>query len=109
VKTTWDPPADLVRRLKLRAIREQRKLNDLAAEVLRDGLAVRSERADQKPARILKDKKTGLPVIQCRRAPRRAQELTPERVAEILAGQEYQSFDQILRPIRADVKKKGFS
>jgi len=88
MKTTLDLPADLVRRLKLRAIHEQRKLKDLAAEVLRDGLAARSGKASRKPASIVKDKKTGLPVIQCRRAASGNEELTPQRVAEILVAQE---------------------
>ena len=88
MKTTLDLPAELVRRLKLRAIHEQRKLKDLAAEVLRDGLEARSPRRREKPARIGKDKKTGLPVILCRRASGHDKELTPDRVAEILDGQE---------------------
>ena len=68
MKTTLDLPAELVRRLKLRAIHEQRKLKDLAAEVLREGLAARSKGATRKPAVIARDKKTGLPVVQCRRS-----------------------------------------
>jgi hypothetical protein len=34
------------------------------------------------------DKKTGLPVINCRRAPTARDEMTPERLAEILLAQE---------------------
>jgi hypothetical protein len=37
---------------------------------------------------VRKDRKTGLPVIQCRRAAPRGQELTPDRVAAILIAQE---------------------
>ena len=67
MKTTLDLPADLVRRLKLRAIRDQRKLKDVAAEMLRKGLAAQPNRPSEKSAAIVKDKKTGLPLILCRR------------------------------------------
>ena len=89
MKTTFDLPAELVRELKLRAVREGRKLKDAAADALRAGLAAgRAQAAVEKPAVVSKDKKTGLPVIQCRRAARRGQELTSDRVAEILSAQE---------------------
>jgi plasmid stability protein len=88
MKTTLDLPAALVRQLKLRALREGRKLKDAAADVLRAGLAAGPSPAADEPAVVLKDKKTGLPVIQCRRAAPRGQEMTPERVAELLAAQE---------------------
>lgn len=90
MKTTFDLPEDLVRQLKLRALRDRQKLKDAAADVLRAGLAVSSRPAGpaEKPAQVVKDKKTGLPVVQCRRAARREQELTPDRVAEILIAQE---------------------
>lgn len=39
MKTTLDLPADLVRAMKLRAVHEGRKLKDVAAELLRRGLA----------------------------------------------------------------------
>ncbi len=90
MKTTFDLPEDLVQQLKLRALRDRRKLKDAAAEVLRAGLEASARPAApvEKPAQVVKDKKTGLPVVQCRRAAPRADELTPDRVAEILAAQE---------------------
>ena len=39
MKTTIDLPEDLVREMKFRAIREGRKLRDVAEEVFRRGLA----------------------------------------------------------------------
>jgi len=39
MKTTIDLPEDLVREMKLRAVREGRKLKDVAEEVFRRGLA----------------------------------------------------------------------
>lgn len=38
MKTTLDLPDDLVREIKLRAVREDRNVKDLAAELLRAGL-----------------------------------------------------------------------
>ncbi len=90
MKTTFDLPDELVRQLKLRALRDGRKLKDAAADVLRAGLAAPSTPAAavEKPALVLKDKKTGLPVVQCRRAAPRSGELTPDRAADILIAQE---------------------
>ena len=86
MKTTFDLPDALVRQLKLRAVRDGRKLKEVAADLLRKGLATATI-AGAVPV-VVKDKKTGLPVIQCRRAAPRGQELTPERVARILNEQE---------------------
>lgn len=95
MKTTFDLPDDLVRKLKLRAVREGRKLKDAAADMIRAGLAASARAKPQEErAVILKDKKTRLPVIQCRHAPSRGQDLTPDRLAEILMAQEIES----LRP-----------
>jgi plasmid stability protein len=90
MKTTLDLPDELVRQLKLRALRDGRKLKDAAAEALRAGLAASatSHANVERPAQVIKDKKTGLPVIQCRRAAPRSRALTPERVADILIAQE---------------------
>ena len=38
MKTTWDLPDELVRRVKMRAVQSDRKLKDLAAELLDAGL-----------------------------------------------------------------------
>ena len=86
MKTTIDLPNELVHQLKIRAAQEGRKLKDLAADLLRSGLTGgASPNAPAAPV-ILKDPKTDLPVIQCRRAP--ARPLTPEHVAQILSDQE---------------------
>ena len=88
MKATFDLPEELVRELKLRAVREGRKLKDAAAAVLRAGLAAEPAPTKEAPARVATDKKTGLPVIHTRRAAPRSEEITPDRVAEILASQE---------------------
>ena len=45
MKTTMDLPEDLIREMKFRAVREGRKLHDVAEEVLRRGLAAQSNPA----------------------------------------------------------------
>jgi plasmid stability protein len=89
MKTTLDLPDALVKQVKLRAVREGRKLKDAVADLLRKGLdAARDEQPDAGAAVVTKDRKTGLPLIECRRNALPAEELTPERVADILLSQE---------------------
>jgi hypothetical protein len=89
MKTTLDRPDALVKQVKLRAVREGRKLKDAVADLLRKGLAAaRSPEADATMPRVTPDKQTGLPVIECKQAASAAEELTPDRVAEILLVQE---------------------
>lgn len=80
MKTTIEIPDDLMREIKVKAAREDRKLRDLVPELLRRGLD--SERPKEVRNRIK------LPLIETAHAAARGQELTPERVAEILAEQE---------------------
>jgi hypothetical protein len=78
-----------VRQVKIRAVREGRKLKDAVADLLRKGLAVAGEtESGIRAAVITTDKKTGLPVIQCKQAAKPAEEMTPERVTDILLAQE---------------------
>jgi plasmid stability protein len=93
MKTTLDLPDDLVKKVKLRALRDGRKLKDAMADLLRKGLTAdaNSQAGADRPT-ITTDKKTGLPLIECRRAASPAEELTPERVAEILLAQEVEWF-----------------
>jgi plasmid stability protein len=89
MKTTLDLPDALVKQVKIRAVREGRKLKDAVADLLRKGLAVA---ADTKPDGlgpvITRHKKTGLPLIECKQAAGPEEEMTPERVADILLAQE---------------------
>ena len=89
MKTTLDLPDALVKQVKLRALREGRKLKDAVADLLRKGLAVAAgaEAEAQAPV-ITRDKKTGLPMITCKQSAAPHDELTPERVADILLAQE---------------------
>lgn len=92
MKTTLDLPDDLVKRVKLRALQEGRKLKDAVADLLRKGLANRptpvSNKSARKAPRVTTDKETGLPLIVCNQAAAPHEEMTPERVAEILLAQE---------------------
>jgi plasmid stability protein len=89
MKTTLDLPDALVKQVKLRALHDGRKLRDAVADLLRKGLAVAKEakKEAQEPV-VGRDKKTGLPRIECKHAAPPAEEMTPERVAEILLAQE---------------------
>ena len=89
MKTTLDLLDALVKRVKLLALHEGKKLKDTMAELLRRGLAAAPVRnPDVAEPLIRKDKKTGLPVIRCKKAAPPHQELTAERVADILLAQE---------------------
>jgi hypothetical protein len=75
--------------VKLRALHDGRKLKDAVADLLRKGLAVVAHAADaEAPPIVTKDKKTGLPLIECKQAASPQEELTPQRVADILLAQE---------------------
>ena len=86
MKTTLDLPDALVKKVKLRALNDGKKLKDTVADLLRKGLTVADE--DLSDPVVSKDSKTGLPVIQCKHPAPPGQELTPDRVAEILLEQE---------------------
>ena len=87
MKTTIDLPSDLVRKLKLRAIRENRHVKDLAADLLRAGLSVPVAPPRQAP-KIKKHPTTGFPVIQGNAAIKSPPSLTPEQIDDVLLQQE---------------------
>ena len=86
MKTTLELPDELVKEVKLRALHENRKLKDAVAELLRKGLAAAEDQGRVTPSALKKDRKTGLPVIECRKAA--AREITPKHAAEILLEQD---------------------
>lgn len=66
MKATFDLPTELVRAVKLRAAREGRKLKDVAAELLRRGLADQGKTANRPPTRPrIEIQADGLPVVCC--------------------------------------------
>jgi len=78
-----------VKQVKLRAVREGRKLKDAVADLLRKGLAAaKDDGPNTQRAVVGKDKQTGLPLIECKHAASLHEELTPERVADLLLAQE---------------------
>jgi plasmid stability protein len=94
MKTTIDLPDDLIRRIKLRALRDGRTLKDTVADLLRKGLAASAAQQTKRPRslRIVAHKLTGLPVINCTAAASPDADLTPERLSQILLNQEVERF-----------------
>jgi hypothetical protein len=88
MKTTFDLPEALVKRIKLHALRKGQKLKDVVADLLRKGLASSLEQGVPATARIGRDRLTGLPVILGGRKATPGTEMTPDRVADILLQQE---------------------
>ncbi|HEY1860450.1 MAG TPA: DUF433 domain-containing protein [Gemmataceae bacterium] len=89
MKTTLDLPDALVKQVKLRALRDGRKLKDAVADLLRKGLAVAANaKPDARAPVVTTDRGTGLPLIECKRAATPQEEVTAERMAEILLAQE---------------------
>ena len=82
MKTTLDLPDELMRTVKVRAAREDRKLKDMIAELLRRGLA------DDSGAPRTVRSRVELPLVVCAHAARPSEEMTPERVAEILLDED---------------------
>jgi hypothetical protein len=78
MKTRLDLPDDLMRAVKLRAVEENRKLKDTFAELLRRGLA--QDRAESSALR----NRVRHPLVECAHDARPGEEMTPERVAEVL-------------------------
>lgn len=84
MKTTLDLPDDLVRAIKLRAVREDRKLKDLVADLLRRGLAAGPDEATA-------GNRVKLPLVRCSHPAAPAVEMTPDRVAAVLLEEEARS------------------
>ncbi len=81
VKTTLDLPDDLMREVKIRAVKENRKLKDEIADLLRRGL---SHRRSEPTVRH----RVALPIVACSHEAQPGEEMTPERVAGILLDEE---------------------
>lgn len=84
MKTTVELPDDLMKAIKLRALEEGKKLNEIMRELLSRGL--KNDEPKLSKARIGVDKQTGLPVILGGKTPKN--ELTPAQISEILLEQE---------------------
>ncbi len=82
MKTTLDLPDDLVRQVKLRAVRENRRLKDVFADLLQRGLAQDAGGAPAGRRRVR------LPLVMCAHPARPEQEMTPDRTAAALLDEE---------------------
>jgi plasmid stability protein len=82
MKTTLELPDDLMREVKIRAVEENRRLKDMVAELLRRGLT--QPGAGESPVRH----RVKLPLITGGHPAKPEEEMTPDRVAEVLMEQE---------------------
>jgi hypothetical protein len=81
MKTTVDPPDDLMREVKIWAVTEKRKLKEAMADLLRRGLSRRD--TGRKAAR-----RVSLPLVRCAHDARGGEEMTPERVGRLLLAED---------------------
>ena len=82
MRTTLDLPDDLMRAIKIRAVKENRKLKDAIADLLRRGLS-------HEPSEPTKGRKrVELPLVRCAHGARPTEEIRPERAAELLFEEE---------------------
>lgn len=82
MKTTLNLPDDLMKAAKIRAVQEERTLQELIAELIRQGLARRSEGTSRTARRVR------LPLVKCARSAKPGEQMGPDRVAEILLEDE---------------------
>ncbi len=83
MRTTLNLPDDLMRAVKMRAVQENRRLQDTVAELLRRGLA-----CEPGSSSIRRPRRVELPLVECVREAQPGREITPERAAEILTSEE---------------------
>lgn len=82
MKATLEIPDELMRAVKIRAVKENRKLKDTVADLLRRGLS------REPSARRLPRRRVELPLVRCARRARPDREIGPERAADILLAEE---------------------
>ena len=82
MRTTVDIPDDLIRAVKARAAEEHRTFKDMVAALIRMGLA--EPRSETSPIRH----RVKLPLIRTSHPVKPGEELTPERIHEILLDEE---------------------
>lgn len=82
MKTTLELPDELMRAVKVRAAEEGSKLKDVVADLIRRGLSEDTVRAGVVP------RKVRIPLIECAHEARSDEEMTPARVAQVLARED---------------------
>ena len=85
-----DLPDDLMRAIKLRALQEGKKLNEILPELLQSGLSTDMGATPPLAARIEIDKDTGFPVILGGTTPTKS--MTPTELSDILLAQEVEAY-----------------
>ena len=83
MKTTIELPDELMREIKVRAAREDKRLKDVIAELLRRGMATDD---------LKRGHRVSLPLIRTGHAASPDEEATPERIHEVLLQQEIDAF-----------------
>ncbi|MCA9858962.1 MAG: hypothetical protein KC438_04530 [Thermomicrobiales bacterium] len=91
MKTTLDLPSELMKAIKLRAVSENRTLTDLIADLLRQGMA------GNPPEPRVVQHRVKLPLIFGTHALLSKDDLSPERMADILLEQEIEAIDDLMR------------
>lgn len=81
MKTTLELPDELMRRIKIRAVNENRRIKDVVAELLSRGLEAGTEPREAQ-------RRVRLPLVECAHPADPDQEVTPERAAAILLAEE---------------------
>lgn len=82
MKTTLELPDELMRTVKIRAAREGRKLKDIVAALIQNGLSCQAEVGGHARSNV------HLPLVECARNASPEAEMTPDRVAEALLQEE---------------------
>jgi plasmid stability protein len=82
MKTTIELPDELMRAVKVRAANQGRKLKEVVADLLKRGLADEPKGVSRVQRRVQ------LPLVVCAHDARPEREMTPNRVAEVLAREE---------------------
>jgi len=91
MKTTLELPSELMKAIKLRAVEEDRTLTELITELLRKGMT-----SDAAEPRVIRHR-VQLPLLYGAHAPASEEELSPERMAEILLAQETEAQHDLMR------------
>ena len=87
MKTTVDLSDDLMRTMKILAAKHGRTLKDVMEDLLRQGLSAQARPTDHV-------RRVQVPLVQCAHPATEGDEVTPDRLAEILAVSEADSLVQ---------------
>lgn len=87
MKTTVDLPDELLRAVKIRAAAEGRRLREVMADLIRLGLEQETRGAQGRSGERT-EARVRLPLVRCAHPAAPGEELTPERVAALLAADE---------------------